>query len=150
MIDALLALALWSSVGLGLMWGASQAIEQQGQTWRMSQAIEWQADLIERLRLARVQNPVQLSWEQKLSASACDTSACDANAWRDSLIADWQTRLKREQPQMQSWLDPWSVDARLQAVVLRWPQKNQPQRTLPLNNLACPADWQCLAFLGWP
>ena len=106
-------------------------------------------DALERLRLAHSGLAVQLDWGQKLTATSCVDVPCKASAWRDSLLADWQTQLSREAPQVQTWLAPWADDPRLQVVGLRWPEPGAPAQVLPLNQLQCPADWRCVAMLGW-
>ncbi len=150
MVDALLALVIWSSAGLALMAQTRDLMAQQRSTWLQAQASEWQTDLLERLRLAQTQAPVQWPWGQTLNGPPCVDAACDASAWRDSLLADWQARLAREAPQVQTWLAPWSVDPRLQAMVLRWPEPGAKAQALTLNQEVCPKDWRCVAMLGWP
>ena len=51
LLDAVLALAVWSSVGIGLMMQTHVAMQQQSAAWRYDQALQWQADVLERLRL---------------------------------------------------------------------------------------------------
>jgi hypothetical protein len=150
MVDALLALVFWSVSGLTLMAQTQRLMIQQRSAWMLTQAAEWQADAFERLRLARVGSPQLLSWGQAMSANACVDSVCNASDWRDSLLADWQTRLSREAPQVQTGLFPWAVDTRLQVVALRWPEPGAPSLSLPLNNEVCPPDWRCVVMLGWP
>ena len=124
--ESLMALAIWSSVGTGLLIATQQWIQQQRSTWLQSQALEWQADLFERLHLAHIQTPVRLEWGQVPGASSdCALADCDALHWRDHLVADWFGRLTREMPQAQIWLAPWPVDGRLQMVVMRWPDAAQ-------------------------
>lgn len=150
MVDALLALVFWSTWGLSLMAQTHRLMTQQRNAWLQQQAAEWQADALERLRLAHSGLAVQLDWGQKLTATSCVDVPCKASAWRDSLLADWQTQLSREAPQVQTWLAPWADDPRLQVVGLRWPEPGAPAQVLPLNQLQCPADWRCVAMLGWP
>ena len=148
--EALMALAIWSLAGTGLLITTQQWIQQQRSTWLQSQALEWQADLFERLRLARIEAPVRLEWGQNpTSSSACALADCDAIHWRDHLIADWFDRLTREMPQTQIWLAPWPVDGRLQMVVMRWPDAAQaPPDQQP--DPTCPPGWRCMTALGWP
>jgi hypothetical protein len=150
MVDALLALVFWSTTGLALMAQTQHLMAQQRSAWLIAQAPEWQADAFERLCLARSGQPLHLSWGQTLVAPACADSVCNALVWRESLLADWQIRLSREAPQVQTWLAPWTVDPRLQVVALRWPEPGAAAQTLPVNDLACPVDWRCVAMLGWP
>ena len=150
MVDALLALVFWSSTGLALMEQTRRLMAHQRSAWLLAQAAEWQTDVLERLRLAQAQGPARLPWGQTLSASACVDAPCSAWAWRESLLADWQTRLAREAPQVQTWLAPWSIDPRLQAVGLRWPEPGAQAQALPLNQEVCPKDWRCVSMLGWP
>ncbi len=150
MLDALLALGLWSMTGIALMLQARATLSAHRLVWRQAQAIEWQSDLFERLRLAPGVPPVAIGWEQNLSASPCVSTACDLTQWRDSLIADWQMRLYRDMPGAQTLLAPWMADSRIWVVAIRWPQTGQASRTLPVNNLPCPANWYCSVALGWP
>lgn len=150
MVDALLSLVIWSSAGLPLMVQTQHLMAQQRHTWWLAQSAEWQADALERLRLARTAQPLQLAWGQTLIASPCTDAVCDAEAWRDSLLADWQARLAREAPGVQTWLASWSVDPRLQVVALRWPEPGAAATGMPLTELVCPADWRCVVMLGWP
>jgi hypothetical protein len=149
MLDALMALALWSTLGIGLMMQTRHFIAQQRSTWLQIQATEWLADAFERLHLSQVGTPVQLNWGQTVSASACSSADCSPMDWRNSLLADWQTRLGRDMPMAQSWFSAWSIDPRLQVVGLRWPDPSATgtSTTLITN---CPAGWQCLAALAWP
>lgn len=149
MLDALMALALWATVGLGLMMQTRNFIAQQRSTWLQTQATEWLADAFERLHLSQAGTPVQLNWGQTLSASTCSTADCSPIDWRNSLLADWQTRLGRDMPMAQSWWGVWSVDARLQVVGLRWPDPLAAGGSVPLID-NCPPGWQCLAGLAWP
>lgn len=150
MVDALLALVFWSGTGLTLMEQTRRLMAQQRSTWMHSQAVEWQADALERLRLAHNGSTVLLPWGQKLIATPCTDTPCQAQVWRDSLLADWQSQLAREAPEVQTWLAPWSVDPRMQAVGVRWPEPGAPAQALPLNGEVCPADWRCVSMLGWP
>lgn len=150
MVDALLALVFWSGIGLSLMAQTWRLMAQQRSAWMSSQAVEWQSDALERLRLAHGDTTVQLGWGQVLSTPPCIDSACRATDWRDGLLADWQSRLSREAPQVQTWLAPWSIDPRLQVVALRWPEPGTPAQPLPLNQEMCPAGWRCVSMLGWP
>ena len=149
LLDALMALALWSTVGIGLMLQTRHFITQQRSTWLQIQATEWLADAIERLHLSQAGMPMQLDWGQTLHANTCMSSDCNPADWRNSLLADWQTRLGRDMPLAQAWFSPWSVDARLQVVGLRWPDPSATGASPPLIT-NCPAGWQCLAALAWP
>lgn len=150
MVDAMLALMVWSSAGLALMAQTQHLMAQQRNAWWLAQSAEWQADALERLRLARAAQPLQLAWGQTLSASPCTEAVCNAEDWRDSLLADWQARLAREAPGVQTRLDSWPVDPRLQVVALRWPEPGAAATGMPLTGLACPAEWRCVVMLGWP
>ena len=44
LLDALMAMALWSTVGIGLMLQTRHFITQQRSTWLQIQATEWLAD----------------------------------------------------------------------------------------------------------
>ena len=149
LLDAVLALAVWSSVGIGLMMQTHVAMQQQSAAWRYDQALQWQADVLERLRLSRVHTPVVWALGERMTASSCTDAPCRASDWRDSLLADWYTRLSREMPQVQVWMSPWASDPRLQLIGLRWPEATPSERLLPLNQ-TCPVGWQCLVGLGWP
>ena len=149
MLEAIMALGLWGIVGTSLMMQTTQLMKTQHLTWREEGGIEWQADLFERLRMARSQAPIQLDWGQTLNAGSCVSTDCTGVQWRDSLVADWQTRLLRDWPQAQTRLMPWASDPRLQIVGIRWPDPDAVERNLPMNQV-CPAGWQCLLALGWP
>jgi hypothetical protein len=150
LLDALLALALWSVVGIALMMQARWTMVAQRNVWRQIQAIEWQADLFERMRLAQPEPPLTLDWGQTLSAGDCTQSPCNGTAWRDSLLADWQNGLLRDWPGVQTWLAPWSQDPRIWVVGIRWPEPGLAARELPINQQRCPPDWYCMLALGWP
>ena len=149
-LDALLALGLWSTLGLGLIWHMRTLWQAQSQLGQQALAAEWQADIYERLHLAGVRSPMLLEWGQKVSGGDCTQTDCDPVAWRDSLMSDWQTRMQREWPLAQAWLSPWSGDGRLQVVGLRWPERGQPAQALGVNGQTCPVDWRCVIALGWP
>ena len=123
--------------------------EGRGFAGRYDQALQWQADVLERLRLSRVHTPVVWALGERMTASSCTDAPCRASDWRDSLLADWYTRLSREMPQVQVWMSPWASDPRLQLIGLRWPEATPSERLLPLNQ-TCPVGWQCLVGLGWP
>jgi hypothetical protein len=149
-LDALLALGLWSTLGLGLVWQTRSLWVAQRALWQQTAAAEWQADLFERLRLARSATPVVLSWGQSFQGGDCVQNDCDPNAWRNSLLADWQTRMRLDLPQAQAWLAPWSGNTQVQVLGLRWPERGVQMQNLPVNGETCPADWRCLVTLGWP
>jgi Tfp pilus assembly protein PilV len=149
MLDALIALVLWSTVGIGLMLQTRTLMLEQRSTWWQSQATEWLADALERLQLSQTGSPVQLDWGQNVSASSCSSADCNASDWRNSLLADWQTRLARDMPLAQTWFGVWSTDARLQVVGLRWPDPSASASSIALIG-NCPTGWQCLAALAWP
>lgn len=149
-LDALLALGLWSALGLSLVWQTRALLVQQRQDWQQAQAADWLADGYERLRLAHLSGPHSLAWGQQVSGTDCISNECDPASWRDSLLADWQNRVVRDLPQAQTWLAPWSQDARLQVLGLRWPQRGTSAQKLPLNGETCPSDWRCLVALVWP
>ncbi len=150
LLDALLALGLWSLMGMGLMMQARSVMVAQRSLWRQAQAIEWQADLFERIRLAHPLPPLVLQWGQQLQADDCIQSPCRLSAWRDSLLADWQRELAREMPGSQTWLAPWSEDPRIWVVGIRWPEAGMAERDLKINQQRCPADWHCLLAMGGP
>lgn len=150
LMDALLALGLWSLVGMALMLQARWAMVAQRTVWRQGQAIEWQTDLFERLHLAQPAAPTELTWGQVIQAGNCTDAPCTAEAWRDSLLADWQLRLTRDMPGAQTWLAPWSVEPRIWAVGIRWPETGRTARVLPINQQDCPHGWHCMVALGWP
>ena len=150
LLDAVLALAVWSSVGIGLMMQTHVAMQQQSAAWRYDQALQWQADVLERLRLSRVHTPVVWALGERMTASSCTDAPCRASDWRDSLLADWQTRMRLDLPQAQAWLAPWSGNTQVQVLGLRWPERGVPMQNLPVNGETCPADWRCLVTLGWP
>jgi hypothetical protein len=145
-----MALAVWSSVGTGLFLGTQMLMQRQRSDWLQTQAVEWEADLFERLHLAHMQQPLRLDWGQTPPPGGdCQTSDCDATQWRDHLLADWFARWSRDMPQAQVWLAPWPSDGRLQMVVLRWPDNTAMQQVL-LPDQPCPTGWHCLMALGWP
>ncbi|MDI9331266.1 MAG: hypothetical protein QM527_08155 [Alphaproteobacteria bacterium] len=150
LLDALLALGLWSWLGLSLVWQTRALLQQYRLLAQQTVAGEYQADLFETLRLARATAPMGLGWGERMAGPDCVRIECDATAWRQSLLADWQQRLGRELPQGQTWLAPWSGDARIQAVAVRWPEAGAPARDMGVNGQICPEGWRCLVALGWP
>ncbi|MEY2622102.1 MAG: hypothetical protein RIT26_1922 [Pseudomonadota bacterium] len=149
-LDALLALSLWASLGLGMIWQTRAVLVQQRNLWQQTQALEWLGDLHERLRLARLAAPLSLGWGETVRGDDCSLRDCDPAAWRDHLLADWQNRLGQEWPQAQVWLAPWAADARLQASGLRWPERGSAAQGLKVNGETCPSGWRCVVTLGWP
>jgi hypothetical protein len=152
MLDALMALALWSALGLGLMLQTRWAMVQQRANWSQSMALEWQIDLLERLHLSSPGTPISVDWGQKWGAGSadCTSAECPAVAWRDSLLAEWQSRLGQELAQAQVWLAPWDKDARVQAMGVRWPERSAGMASVTLNQQSCPEGWRCMFALGWP
>lgn len=150
MLDALLGLWLWSAIGIALMIQTHGFMGAQRSLWRQAQAIEWQADLFERLHLAQPSPPLALEWGQNVVAVNCSDAPCAALEWRDSLLADWQQHLQQEMPGAQTWLSAWVQDPRIWVVGIRWPQSGLAMRQLPVNQQVCPSGWACSVALGWP
>ena len=150
LVDTLLALGLWSSMGLSLALQTRSWMVQQRYAWQHALATEWQADLFEVLRLASSERPVSLAWGERVSTVDCSSKECVASEWRNSLLAHWQDRMGHDLPQAQAWLAPWSIDPRLQAVGLRWPEAGAAPQVLSLNGELCPSNWRCVVALGWP